>query len=155
MKPRQILIITVLTALALLVCAQSTKPDRAGESLPSSEAVKALVQEWADAVKRRDVEAIDRIQAVDYMFTDPTGQVWTKTRALEAIKAGDLQIDSFELSEVNVRLYDSAAVVTLRIVWHGRFRDVDISGPQRMTDVFVRRENRWQCVASHATRIET
>jgi hypothetical protein len=87
------------------------------------------------------------------VFTDPAGQVWTKTRELDTIKAGDLQIDSFELSEVKVRLYENTAVVTMRIVWQGRFRDTDISGPQRMTDVFVKRDGRWQCVASQATRI--
>jgi len=58
------------------------------------------------------------------------------------------------LSDVKVQLYDSAAVVTFRVVWHGRFKDADISGPQRMTDVFVKREGRWQCVASQATRIQ-
>ena len=85
--------------------------------------------------------------------TDPAGQVWTKTRGLDAIKAGDLAIDAFELSELKVRLYDNTAVVTLRIVWHGQFRGTDISGPQRMTDMFVKRDGRWQCVASQATRI--
>jgi ketosteroid isomerase-like protein len=109
--------------------------------------------QWANAMKRRDVETIDRIQAAEFLFTDPAGQVWTKMRELDAIKDGALQIDSFEMSEVKVRIYDNTAVVTLRIVWHGEFRGTDISGPQRMTDVFVKRDGRWQCVASQTTRI--
>jgi hypothetical protein len=113
----------------------------------------ALEQVWAIAVQHRDTGKIDRIQAEEYMFTDPAGQVWTKTRGLDAIKAGDLAIDAFELNELKVRLYDNTAVVTLRIVWHGQFRGTDISGPQRMTDMFVKRDGRWQCVASQATRI--
>jgi ketosteroid isomerase-like protein len=120
-------------------------------------AVSAVLQarehEWADAVKRQDVVALDRLQATEYVFTDPAGQVWTKARQLETIKAGDLQIDSFELSDVKVQLYDSAAVVTFCTVWHGTFRSTDMSGPQRMTDVFVKRDERWQCVASQSTRI--
>ncbi len=115
--------------------------------------VQALEQAWADAVQHQDAGKIDRLQAAEYLFTDPAGQVWTKSRELDTIKSGDLAIDSFELSEMKVRLYDSTAVVTLRMVWHGQFRGSDISGPQRMTDVFVKRDGRWQCVASQATRI--
>ncbi len=114
-----------------------------------------LEREWAGAVKRRDIEKIDRLQAKEYLFTDPAGQTWTKTRALDSIKAGDLQIDSFELTDVQVKIYGGTAVVTFAITWNGTFRDNDISGPQRMTDVFVKRDGRWQCVASQATRVRT
>lgn len=120
---------------------------KAGQELQTWE------QTWADAVKLQDTGKIDRMQAEEYVFTDPAGQAWTKTRELDTIKSGDLAIDSFELSDIKVRLYDNTAVVTLRIVWHGQFRGNDISGPQRMTDVFVKRNGRWQCVASQATRI--
>lgn len=122
-------------------------PPKAGQELQTME------QAWAEAVKHQDIGKIDRLQAEEYVFTDPAGQVWTKTRELDAIKSGDLAIDSFELSDVKARLYDNTAVVTLQIVWRGQFRGNDISGPQRMTDVFVRRDGRWQCVASQATRI--
>jgi hypothetical protein len=122
-------------------------PPQAGPEL------QALEQAWADAVKHQDIGKIDRMQAEEYAFTDPAGQVWTKARELDTLKSGDLAIDSFELGDLKVRRYDHTAVVTLRIVWHGQFRGNDISGPQRMTDVFVQRDGRWQCVASQATRI--
>jgi ketosteroid isomerase-like protein len=127
-------------------------PARA-DSRKTGPELPALEQAWAEAVKQRDVEAIDRLQAEEYVFTDPAGQAWTKPRELDTIKSGDLAIDAFELSRVKVQLYDNTAVVTLRIVWHGQFRGNDTSGPQRMTDVFVKRAGRWQCVASQATRI--
>jgi ketosteroid isomerase-like protein len=125
----------------------------AGGQPKAGQELQILAQLWADAVKHQDVEKIDRMQAEEYVFTDPAGQVWTKARELDTIKSGDLAIDSFELSEVTARLYDNTAVVTLRIAWHGQFRGNDISGPQRMTEVFVKRDGRWQCVASQATRI--
>jgi len=109
--------------------------------------------EWAEAVARRNVGRIDRIEAEEFVFTDPAGRLWTKQRQLESLKAGDLEIDSFALSDVRARIYVDAAVVTFRIEWRGTFRGVDISGPQRMTDTFVKRDGRWQCVASQTTRI--
>ena len=133
---------------------QTNSAGQVDEALGAGAVFQGLEKEWADAVKRQDTVVMDRLHATEFVFTDPAGQVWTKTRELDTIKAGDLQIDSFELSDVKVQLYDSAAVVTFRVVWHGRFKDADISGPQRMTDVFVKREGRWQCVASQATRIQ-
>jgi len=134
---------------------QTNQPENAspGGQPNLGQELQTLEQAWADAVKQQDVGKIDRMQAEEYVFTDPAGQVWTKVRELDTIRAGDLAIDSFELSDLKVRLYDRTAVVTLRIVWHGQFRGNDISGPQRMTDIFVKRDGRWQCVASQATRI--
>ena len=153
MKRYFFLIAIILAALVLPVSSQTNKQNLANASAQSRQTLETLEKEWADAVKCRDVEAIERIQSADFTFTDPAGQVWTKTREIETIKAGDLQINSFDMSEVNVRVYQNTAVVTFRIVWQGRFRNTDISGPQRMTDVFVKRDGRWQCVASQATRI--
>ena len=150
------LIATMLT-VPFLLHGQTNKQEIAGQSgRPKAEqAIVALEQEWAEAVKKHDAEKIDRIEAEEYTFTSPDGRIWPKMEALDTIKAGDLEIDSFELSDVNVRLYGDTAVVAFRVVWNGRFRGTDISGPQRMTDVFVKRAGRWQCVASHATRIQS
>jgi len=123
------------------------------KQLKVEQSLAALEQEWANAVKLQDAEKIDRIQAEEYVFTGPAGQVWTKTREIDTIKSGDLVIDSYELSDVQPKIYGSTAVVTFAITWNGKFRGADISGPQRMTDVFVKRDGRWQCVASQATRI--
>ena len=142
MKRNLIPVAAIVVASLLSLFSQTNKQVRATESPNPEQLLQTLEQEWADAVKRRDVGVIDRIQAEEYVFTDPAGGMWTKTRELDTIKAGDLQIDSFELSEVTVRIYDNAAVVTLRIVWQGKFRDTDISGPQRMTDMFVKLNGR-------------
>ncbi len=153
---RNLLLIAVVFVGSLLN-GQTNYSQTAGRGEPAQIAVEqefqALEQAWADAVKHQNVGEIDRIQAEEYVFTDPAGRLWTKARELETIKSGSLTIDSFELSNVNVRLYDNTAVVTLRVVWNGQSNGVDISGPQRMTDVFVKRDGRWQCVASQATRI--
>ncbi len=115
--------------------------------------LRAIEHKWAEAVKHRDVDTIQRIQADEFEFTGPAGEIWTKTRALDFIKVGNLEIASFELSEFKVRLYGDTAVVNFRAVWDGTANGNDISGPQRMTDVFVKRDGRWQCVSSQTTRI--
>jgi ketosteroid isomerase-like protein len=148
-------IIAALIASVSLSLAQTNEPATGSQSAPvkTEQTLQALEREWANAVVRRDVETISRIQADDFEFTDPSGQIWTKARALEFIRAGRLQIDSFEMNEFRIRIYGDAAVVNFRVVWNGKSGDNDISGPQRMTDVFVLRDGSWRCVSSHTTRI--
>jgi len=154
---KRILPLVAIIFAASLLNGPSNNPQTAGHVERTQAAVEqefqALEQAWANAVKHQDAGKMDRIQAEEYVFTDPAGRLWTKARELETIKSGSLTIDSFELSDVKVRLYDNTAVVTLRVVWNGQSNGVDISGPQRMTDAFVKRDGRWQCVASQATRI--
>jgi len=144
-----------ILASAWLSIAQTNHPVAGGQSGPATagQTLQALEREWANAVVLRDVETISRIQADDFEFTDPAGQVWTKSRVLEFIKSGRLQIDSFELTEFNIRIYGDAALVNFRVVWNGKSGENDISGAQRMTDVFVLRDGHWRCVSSQTTRI--
>jgi len=152
---KSVLLLVAVVVITSLAHGQTNQSATAGPGAPAKAGseFQALEQSWADAVKHQDGDKIDRLQADEYVFTGPSGNLWTKTRELDTIKSGDLAIDAFELGDVTVRLYDNTAVVTFRIVWHGHFRETDISGPQRMTDVFVKRAGRWQCVASQATRI--
>lgn len=148
-------LITVVVAVSWLLRGQTNAPNAAapGQPPPAEQALATLERDWANAVKSRDAEKLGRIEAEEYEFTDPGGQVWTKARQLETIRAGDLEIDSFQLSELKVRVYGDTAVVRYRITWTGRYMGTDLSGPQRVTDVFVKRDGRWQCVASHTTRL--
>jgi ketosteroid isomerase-like protein len=157
MKKILMLTAVVFAASTLRLPAQANRQATAPHaSLTNAEqALANLEQGWATAVKQRDVGKIDQLQAEEYTFTDPAGRIWTKARALDSMRSGDLEIDSFELSDVQVKIYGKTAVVTFAIMWNGNFRGNDISGPQRMTDVFVKRAGRWQCVASQATRIRT
>ena len=157
MKKILMLTIAVLAASTPVLPAQTNQPATAPHaSLTRAEqALADLEQAWAGAVKRRDAGTIDRLQAEEFVFTDPAGRTWTRAQGLDSIKAGDLEIDSFELTDVQVKIYGETAVVTFAITWNGNFRGNDISGPQRMTDVWVKRDGRWQCVASQATRIRT
>lgn len=157
MKKILMLTAVIFAGSALLLPAQTNKSESAGHTslTKAQKALANLELEWAGAVKQRDVEKIDQLQAEEYTFTDPAGKTWAKARALASIKAGDLEIDSFELSDVQVKIYGKTAVVTFAITWNGNFRGNDISGPQRMTDVFVKRAGHWQCVASQATRIRS
>jgi ketosteroid isomerase-like protein len=154
-SPKTLIVLTALLSVLPLLAQSTNRETLKSDRQPTAEQkIRNLEQEWADAVVHQKTNVIDRIQANEFRFTDPSGQVWTKVRALDFIASGRLKIESFDMSDVDVRLYGNTAVVTLKVVWTGSAGGADISGPQRMTDVFVERDGRWQCVISQSTRID-
>ena len=68
--------------------------------------------------------------------------------------AGSLVVrELFHLDDLKVRVYGDTAIVfgleTEKSTIHGK----DMSGQHRFTDVFVKRDGRWQAVASHLSRV--
>jgi ketosteroid isomerase-like protein len=55
--------------------------------------------------------------------------------------------------DFKVRVYGDAAVVTFRITYKSQSKGKDTSGQERITDTRVKLAGRWQCVASHESRI--
>jgi ketosteroid isomerase-like protein len=55
------------------------------------------------------------------------------------------------IDDVKVRQYGETAVATGRTEAKGSYRGLSASVVLRFTDVFVRRDGRWQAVASHAS----
>jgi ketosteroid isomerase-like protein len=108
---------------------------------------------WADAMVKLDFAFLDRILAEDYLYTDYDGNVLTKAQNLAPLKSGEYVVTSAVNDEIKVRVYGDAAVVTGR--WTGKetIKGKDISGQYRWTDTFIKRDGRWQCVATHDSKI--
>ena len=114
-----------------------------------------LEQDWGEATMKGDVAFVDRSEAEEYVYTDPNGQLSNKKDSLDAAKAGATKISSFKIRDVKVHVYGDSAVLTGQTQLKGKDDNGnDISGDYRWTDVFIRREGRWQAVASQATTIQ-
>ena len=108
---------------------------------------------WNHALEQGDVAALDRIWAEEFLNTSFDGTVTTKKEDLAVIASGDLVYQSSKVRDLIIRVYGKSAVVTGHWTAVGQFRGVDVSGEFRYTDVYVKREGRWQAVASQITRI--
>jgi ketosteroid isomerase-like protein len=111
-----------------------------------------LQQTLAKAWVGGDRETIERIIAPDWISTGPDGQMTARAGVLaEVFETRSHTVHRVEIDQVNVRVFDDAAVVTGRTHGvgevHGSAYDVFI----RFTDTFVRRAGRWQAIASHAS----
>jgi len=114
-----------------------------------------LERAFADAIIKNDLESIGRIVADDWIIVDPNGEIVDRTRFFEVIKSGALAHDIMESEDFRVRVYGDSAVVTAVTRTKGKFMGQEFSTRERATDVFVKRDGRWQCVLTHLTRFTT
>ena len=111
-----------------------------------------LERAFADAIIKNDLESIGRIVADDWIIVDPNGEIVDRTRFFEVIKSGALTHDIMESEDFRVRVYGDSAVVTAITSTKGKFMGQEFRTQERATDVFVKRDGRWQCVLTHLTR---
>jgi hypothetical protein len=111
--------------------------------------------ELAVAWPKGDKEAIDRILAAEWRVTNALGQVQTKEQVMrEAFQSGTLKVRSARVEDIEVRLFGNTAVVIGHSVSEGLYAGKPFRANLRFTDVFMKRKQRWQAVASHACAIQ-
>lgn len=120
--------------------------------MSAEEEILKLGKEFAEAIVKNDAESIGRFVADDWIIIDPDGGIVDKARFLGVVKSRALAHEMMESDDIRVRPYGDSAVVTALTRAKGKFMGQDFSTQERATDVFVKRDGRWQCVVSHLTR---
>jgi ketosteroid isomerase-like protein len=142
-----------ILVIALLAIAVSSPA--LGQSRPEveQELIK-LTREVNDAFLKRDISTLNRILADDWIVTNPIGEREPKRETLlEVERATLVQYRSGRVDDIKVRDYGNVAVVTARATVQGRARGKNISGQYALTDTYVKQQEGWKLVASHASRI--
>ena len=113
-----------------------------------------LDNEWNESYPRRDVSALDRIIAEDWVCIDGAGQVITKRQLLERVQSSTPFFDPYKFDEFVLRMFKDAAIVTGRLSGTKRGSDGTFYLEQRYTRVYVRRNDCWQAVATQVTVVK-
>lgn len=116
------------------------------------EEVLAAERRWMDALVAKDAAGCERLLAPEYSLTTiglgPAGRM-PRARWLEVLP--DYDIHETRIEEGRVLAYDDAAVFQGRIFQRASAMGSDRSGVFLTTDVWVRRDGRWQVVARHTS----
>jgi ketosteroid isomerase-like protein len=112
----------------------------------------SLEKAFAEAIVKNDLEGIGRLVTDDWIIIDPNGEIVDRSRFFEVIKSNALTHDMMASEDFRVRVYGDSAVVTGVTRTKGKFLGQEFSTHERATDVFVKRDGRWQCVLTHLTR---
>jgi hypothetical protein len=150
MKRIAVAVCAVVLVFAVAIIAQTPAQPTSGSV--EQELIK-LEQDWANALVKADLAWLDRILADDYISTDSEGIVGNKAQEIATMKSGDYVLISTVLDNFKVHVYGVAAVYFGRSTDKAQFKNKDISGQYQWTDTWVKRDGRWQCVASHGSRI--
>jgi len=158
MKRMLLIPILALVALALALGQEPTEKKSPGKGKGAGsgtieQQIKDLEKQWTDAELKQDAVALDRILADDIVEIESTGQVQTKAEDLADLKSGEFKLESLSFGDMKVRVFGNVAVVNGPYAMKGTYKGKDISHEGRFTDVFAKRQGRWQCVSTQMTPI--
>jgi quercetin dioxygenase-like cupin family protein/ketosteroid isomerase-like protein len=119
----------------------------------TAQALMQMERDWAKAMMSGDNATMDRIIASDWVLTDPMGHRTSRAEAVADLRSGALKFESTVALDMEVRVFGDTALVSGRTRDKGKFKGQDISGDYRFTDVFVKRDGRWQAVSTHVTKV--
>lgn len=128
----------------------------AADSLLPGKEEQALMQierDWLAAKMKDDRTALDRILAAGFVF-NLDGLIKTKKDSLEAHKSGAAKLVSAELSGMRALVFGEMAVVHGVVTGKAMLDGKDFSGAYRFTDTFIKRDGRWQALATVGTRVQ-
>ena len=122
---------------------------------PDVEALKQLEHEWVDAQKAVDIDKLGQIIADDWAGLGADGAKSTKKQFLENVKSGASKVESIELGPMDVKMIGTTvAVVQGTDTEKSSMKGKDTSGKWAWSDVFVKRNGKWQAVRSQAAMIK-
>ncbi|MCI0402925.1 MAG: nuclear transport factor 2 family protein [Acidobacteria bacterium] len=145
--------IAILVLIAALGPALSIAQQPEPQPLTTTEReVRSLERAWLDAYEKHDPVAMDRIVAEDFIITFPEGGLQTKPQLMASIRAprkpGAPSL-RFYTEEVQSRAYGDTVILIGRVVTEYERDGKMTKEHSRYTDTYVRRDGRWQVVASH------
>jgi hypothetical protein len=147
--------VTVLIlAVALFAASQTTEQKLTGKNLKIKQELIKLEEEWHNAYVRHAAEPLERILADDYIAVYSNGKSVDKAQSIEDLKADKSIYDYSTPYDMDMRFYDNTVVIIGRTKdkWKNQ-KGEDLTAEYRWTDVFVKRNGRWRCVAAQVVRI--
>ena len=139
--------------VAALIIAISCLPALANWSQEPDDAAELsrLESVWNNAYTHGNVEPLDQLLADDLIVTMTDMAVMNKAQSIGLLRSGHLKFPRYETSDIRIRVYNDAAIVTGRLQRTRSVNGNNVDDDWRFTKVYIRRSGRWQVVAWHAS----
>ena len=122
---------------------------QAGAPAGAEAEIRQILADLANNRFKPDSKELDRIYADEFTATNASGEVLDKAGVIAARTSGRLSFRSYVFDDIKIRIYGDVAVVTDS----ERIESDTASGRFRHLRVLLRRDGRWQLVATQMTRI--
>jgi ketosteroid isomerase-like protein len=140
-------LLVAIIAMFAVVAIRAQAPSAAEKDL-----IK-LENDWSTAWQKKDAAFLQKLFADEYLSTGSSGATYSKAQDLANLTSEGTSLTSFALTDLKVHVYGDTAVVTGLNTTKSTFKGKDDSGAYRFTDVFVKRDGRWQVVATQGTLV--
>jgi ketosteroid isomerase-like protein len=116
-------------------------------------ALTQIERDWATAAAANDAAGIDKLTAAEYVG-NTDGRINPKKQLLADMKSGASKASAAEASELKVFVAGDTASVHGLWTEKSTLNGKDMSGQYRFTDTFIKRDGRWQAVATYSTKLQ-
>lgn len=151
-----------LLFLILFIVVHSCKTETS-HNLDSSdeEKLKERIEELNLAFKECDIQQLKSLITKNYLHTNGNSRVirrekwiaYLEKRNLE-INSGNLVVNTYDMKEVDIEIYDDMAIVTGKIatsfIKSGEHQEIE----HRITNIWVKEEGKWKRAGFHDGRIK-
>jgi hypothetical protein len=124
-------------------------------SIRTFEVLDQLSKEWAEAELRGDTKFLDEMLTDEFVGIGPFGFMLSKTEWIARHKSGDLKYSDFTWSDVEIRPYVDAAVITGRQEVNGSYQGQATQGNYRCSQFFVKQNGFWRLAALQLSPIQS
>ena len=102
-----------------------------------------------------NIEALDRIYADEIMVTAPIGICVDKPAVMAEVRqaAEKAVIGKYDKNDLKVRAFGETAVSSYRLIAEANVEGVELKRLFCITNVWLKRDNRWQIVSRHTASI--
>lgn len=155
-KPRVIAEVVAVIALALSIPVEAEPGKKSQNVGPAAEiaAIRTREEDYTNGVRNKDIALLASVFADSFIDTSASGKLVNKEEYLELLKSDRSTIESLVVDEEKIGVYGDAAVASSRFVVKAREENgkrADEVG--RATDVWVKLNGKWMCVAAHSSII--
>lgn len=139
----------LIAYLFMLMAATTIAGQKTADFTPAEKEVRKLERSWLDAYEKRDPVAMNTIVADDFTITFNDGSMQTKQQIVNSLKSPGATEMKFRTEDVRSRVYGDTVVLTGIVISEWKQNGLPMSDRSRYTDTYVRRNGKWQVVASH------
>lgn len=120
---------------------------------PAETEVRQADARWAEAVKGRDLAALEKIFDEGLIYAHSTGIVETKKEYIERLRGGKQRYDGVAIERQQVALNGDTAVTLSWVRMNGKSNERLFNDHVMMMHVWVKRGGAWKLAAHQTTKL--
>lgn len=143
----------IISTFALMVFAFITSS--APTDNETEQELTKIMRQWAEARVNGDVAFLERLYAKEFLITGADGMLVERDTDIGLFARKEIKPQSIEDDDLKVSVYcPDVAIMTGRETLEGTYKGNYGKGSLRFTNVFVRRDGRWQLLSTHSTWVQ-